>query len=281
MADEQVIETTETPAETTEKVETPVEGNDQEDEGTASDEQSDSEGEEGTEEKPKDDIKKPEKQSRLDRRFKELTSRIRNKETDVQYWREALSEVTGEAPPDRKDYGSAEDYLSAVEDYRDKIRTPKVMLERAEKDVSNLHRETQGLVAQNWEEAIQNVSKVLPDYQKVMAQASDVPMHPEVTKAIMRNKVNGPFIAYHLATNTDVAYDLADMPLAEQLLELGRLESRINAGRKIVPQKTNKPILPPIEAPRVQGKTPTPRKDPSKFSLEEHIAWRANGGGKK
>lgn len=219
------------------------------------------------------------KQSRLDRRFKELTGKVKAKEAEVQSWREALREVTGEAPPDREDYRTPEDYNAAVEEYREKIRGPKTMLEQAERDHGKAESEYVSALVESWNDKIEAAADELPDYQKVV-KAAKVPMTSVMTKAILRSPV-GPHIAFYLAQNQEEAYEILDLPADEQILEIGRLESKVQSGRKVVPGKTKtKSPNPPPSGVGPKGDIAPSKKDPKDMSLEEFTAWRKKGGGK-
>lgn len=273
MAEETVVDSKETKVPegaTDEKVVTKVEDTKLEGE--------EDKGEEGTEDKG-EDHEEPKKDSRLNRRFKDLTTKIRTKEADVRTWSETLAEVTGEAPPVRSDFKTPEEFKDAVDDYRDKVRSHKTNLDKAQKDLGKANAEYTSELVSAWDTKVEVATKDLPDYKKVVA-ASKVPFSSEVLTAIMASS-KGPQIAYYLAKNEDVAYDILDLPANEQLLEIGKLESKVQSPRKAVGEKT-KTKEPPNEPPskQIKAEKATTKKAPGDMSLEEFQKWRKEGGGK-
>lgn len=240
--------------------------------------------EEGTDEGKQDEKvaeqdEKVRKQSRLDKRFKELTGKVKASLQEVQAWKESLREVTGQEPPDRTKFNTLEEYHEAVEDYRDTIRTPKVMLQQAERTADKVSTEYSKALTESWNAKVAAASDELPDFHEVVGSV-EVPL-ANVTLAALQKSNVGPQVAYYLATNEDVAEELSSMSPEDQLLEIGRLESRVQAGRKVVPAKVvqTKAPIPPPTAP-LRGTAPTRAKSPGDMSLKEFAAWRAKGGGK-
>lgn len=218
------------------------------------------------------------RQNRLNRRFSELTQKVSTHKADAESWRETLREVTGEAPPDRTDFETPEDYQAAVEEYREQIRHPKAMVEQAEKEAGKAEAEYNQVLVDSWNDKIEAAAEELPDYAKIV-KAAKVPVHPQTLKAILRNDF-GPHIVYHLSQNQEDAYELYDLPVEEQLQEIGRLSLKVQSGRKAVPgkQKTKEPNpLPNGEKPK--GETNVSKKDPKDMSLDEFTKWRKSGGG--
>lgn len=224
--------------------------------------------------------KQEKKQSRLDRRFKDLTTKVRTAEAQVYSWSETLREITGEAPPIRSEFATAEEYQDAVNDYREKIRGPKTMLEQSQREHARADSELSNALIETWDAKIDAVKVEHPDYTEVVS-AAKVPMHPMTQKAILRSPL-GANIAYYLATNQDEAMDLYELSPEEQILEIGRLESKVQSGRKVVPAtktKQNEPNPPAGSSVKAEGAASS-KKDPSKMSFDEFRAWRAKGGGR-
>ena len=85
-----------------------------------------------------------------------------------------------------------------------------------------------------------------------------------------------------MATNQEEALDLYELSPEEQILEIGRLESKVQSGRKVVPatkSKSKEPNPPAGSSVKADGTAPS-KKDPSKMSFDEFRAWRAAGGGR-
>ena len=122
------------------------------------------------------------KQSRLDKRFKDLTSKVRNAEAQVNSWSETLREITGENPPVRSEFATPEEYKDAVDDYREKIRGPKTMLEQSQREHARVDSELNNALIETWDAKIDAVKAEHPDYTEVVA-AAKVPMHPMTQKS--------------------------------------------------------------------------------------------------
>ena len=227
-----------------------------------------------------DHEQKEKKQSRLDRRFKDLTTRVRTAETQVNNWSETLREIAGENPPIRSDFATPEEYKDAVEDYREKIRGPKTMLEQSQREHARANSDLDTALIETWDAKIDAVKVEHPDFSEVVA-AAKVPMHPMTQKAILRSPL-GANIAYYLASNQDEALDLYELSPEEQILEIGRLESKVQSGRKVVPApkvKPKEPNPPAGSSVKADGAAPS-KKAPKDMNLEEFTAWRKAGGGR-
>lgn len=221
------------------------------------------------------------KQGRLDRRFKNLTDKVKSANSDAASYRDMLRDITGQETPKREDYGTPEEYSDAVAEYRDKIRGPKTQVEMAERKAGEAEAEYDQALVDSWDEKIEIFAEELPDYKEVLAK-SKIPMTKEMTKAILRSSV-GPKIAYYLGKNPDIHYDILDMSPNEQIQAIGRLESKVQAGRSEVPvvqvdKKKPVPNAPP-NGEKPKGDKAPKAKEPGQMSLEEYAKWRKAGGG--
>lgn len=220
------------------------------------------------------------KQSRLDRRFKDLTTKVKVAESTVNSWRETLQEIAGEAPPVKSDFKTAEEYQAAIEEYREKIRGPKTQLEQAIRETGKAESELTKALYESWDEKMETIADEIPDYEAVVKRAK-VPLAPATLKAILTSKI-GPQIVYFLAKNQETAHDLNELTPEQQILEIGRLESKVQGGRKVVPFKTEKqkdPLNPPPGSTVPKGEKALSKKDPGQMSLEEYTAWRKKSQG--
>lgn len=239
------------------------------------------EGDEGKVESGVEDDTKQEKakrQSRLDRRFSELTNKVRSAGMDAQTWRETLTEATGKEPPDRADYADQEDYFSAIEDYREAIRGPKTMLQQAEREEQKAHTELQDTLMEKWDDKVAELN--IPNFQAIVSKA-DLPISTTLQNAILKHK-DGPRIVYYLATHIETARELVSLPIEEQILELSEIASKkVQAGRNVVPvedEEDDSPALPPSRS--VKAEVQTVKLKPESMSLEQFTKWRKAGGGK-
>lgn len=223
---------------------------------------------------------KTKRQSRLDKRFQVLTTRVKVAESTVNSWKETLQEIAGEEPPVKSEFKSEEEYRAAIEEYREKIRGPKTQLDQAIRETNKAETELTKALYESWDEKMETIADEIPDYESVVKRAK-VPLAPATLKAILTSKV-GPQIVYFLAKNQETAYDLNDMTSEQQILEIGRLESKVQNGRKVVPLKTGKQKDPPNPPPGQtvpKGDNAPSKKDPGQMSLEEFTAWRKKKSG--
>ena len=224
---------------------------------------------------------KNKKQSRLDRRFRSLTDKVKSANADAASWRETLKELTGEDPPKREDFETPEEFQEAISEYREKIRGPKAQLEHAERKAAEAQGEYDKALVDSWGERVEDVLEELPDYKETVKKAN-IPMTEAMLKAILRSSL-GPQITYYLAKNQDEAYDILDLSENEQIQAIGRLESKVQAGRNVEPEvkveKQKKEPNPPPTGEKPKGEKQTSKKDPANMSLEEYAKWRREGGG--
>ncbi len=103
--------------------------------------------------------------------------------------------------------------------------------------------------------------KELPDFDMVMAGASDVKYVPEVQEAIVTSPYAG-FIAYELAKDTELAEQIAAMTPAQASRTIGKIEARIESRKQ------------PARAPAAVSKAPQPLKPVGAQGGEEvNIDW--------
>lgn len=223
---------------------------------------------------------KTKKQSRLDKRFKDLTTKVKVAESTVNSWRETLQELAGEAPPVKSEFKTTEEYQAAVEEYREKIRGPKAQFDQAIRETNKAETELNKALYESWDEKMDTIADEIPDYEAVVKRAK-VPLAPATLKAILSSNV-GPQIVYFLAKNQETAHDLNELTSEQQILEIGRLESKVQGGRKVVPTKTENKKDPPNPPPGQtvpKGERAPSKKDPGQMNLEEYSAWRKTNKG--
>ena len=90
-------------------------------------------------------------------------------------------------------------------------------------------------------------------------------MNPAVLQALVASP-NFADIAYHLASNPQEAWRIAQSHPAQAVMELGTLAARITASG---PRVSNAPA--PV---REIGSSESVKKDPAQMSYSEYRAWR-------
>ena len=119
-----------------------------------------------------------------------------------------------------------------------------------------------------WEAKVEAASEALPDYADIVGKSQlDV---TNIREAIMES-ARGPELAYHLATNPELAERLNRMSPVKAALELGKLETQLTA-----PVKAASKAPPPANTIRTSGSSVP--VDLEKAGPEEYRAIRAKQG---
>lgn len=113
-----------------------------------------------------------------------------------------------------------------------------------------------------------------PDFQQAVAPLQTI--LPEAVQFAILSHPNGPEIAYHVANDDDLAFQLASIQPHLAAAAVERIASRMTAAPQ-VPQQPTTPIRPvsqaPAPVPTVSGKTPS-QTPPEKLTDSEWFARR-------
>ena len=118
---------------------------------------------------------------------------------------------------------------------------------------------------QAWAKRRTQAIEEIPDYVEV-AERSDVAITQAMAVAIASDDL-GTKIAYHLGKNPDVAERISNLPVQQQLMELGVLKAQL-ASVKVTVSKAPPPIKP------LSGNGTPQIKDDNELSMEEYAAKR-------
>lgn len=196
----------------------------------------------------KEEEKKPEiKKNHNERRWdKVLSEGNRLKAAAARYaeenalLRQALAERNPEKQeqstekPTRSNYADDAGYIDALVEYKTDQRMADI-----EKKMQEQTARVKEMTAFEIREA--DIRKEISDYDEIVNGAIDVPVSESVVSAIKASP-NGPAIRYYLAQNPDIAEELINLSPVQAILEIGRLETKINAPAK-------KPAIRPSGAP--------------------------------
>jgi hypothetical protein len=215
------------------------------------------------------------KKSGFERRVAKLTAKAREAEQEREYWKklameggakpQPATESQEEREPTFEDYNDINAFGRAMSAYAAKKAVREALQERdTKRDVQSKQTSYQQKVAE--------FKKVTPDFDEVFADLDDVHIAPELTQGIVESDL-GPQIAYYLAQNLDVVDKLNRLPAHKRLVELGKLEARLEK------KETPAPV-----APKTVSSAPAPQKTPNskavasddfeKMTPEEWIAAR-------
>ncbi|NBS68480.1 hypothetical protein EBT31_06140 [bacterium] len=207
---------------------------------------------------------------KLEKRFSEITKQREEARAEAQREREAretlerrLKELeqraapTPVAPqpeqePQPHQFQDAFEYAKALTDYRVEQRLAQ---EKAAEAQARAQAEQQKVI-NSWLQRVEAAKAELPDFDAMLASASDVPVPDHIRDAMLTSEV-GPKLLYHFAENPDVIKRLSDMPPVRALAELGKLEARFEAKpEKPTVAKSKAPE--PIQPIRANGKADLP-----------------------
>ena len=218
-----------------------------EDEGTAEDSEAESSEDDEQDEDGKPKRKKRSGVERLKRRLDALEAEnqaLRSRQpVDSGDLEQAVLKEIGEPPKesDYPDYLAYERAMIAYEaDKRQVTREIKRDLERQAGQQAARRAE----VIEDHNERVAETRKVLPDYDKVLAKATDVSISPAVSELLLESE-KGPLLIYHLAKNPQKAAELNRMPPLAAAKEIGRLEARLSLPSPNRTTKATAPTNPP------------------------------------
>lgn len=227
----------------------------------------------------------PRKSKGVQKRIDELTANWRNTERDRDHWRElALKGLVPQEQP--KPVPQAAPAVNVADDPRPTLDSvdydQEAFTEKlAEWKYRQLRREEQSAAAREREQEARS-SKVKTFADKVQEYEAQnpgaaaaihdptLPLPAHVAEFVVESAV-GVKVAHHLATNRDLAANIASLPLHRALAELGKLEARFESAPT---PPVRKPTNAPAPAPTLGGAAPV-SKDPNEMSVKEYMAWRA------
>lgn len=222
------------------------------------------------EKEPKDEeapevVDPPKPKKTAQERIDELTRKRRDAERDAEYWRaKALEKEPEKKPVEPVSNRPRLDQFETTEQYEDALLDWKLgNIERKKRQ--EIFASEQQRAAQTFQERAQKLREEHDDFDEVIEQ----PVFSAVMRDAFVMSENGPSVAYHLGTHPAEAERIRAMPAAMQLIEIGRLETKLSlAGAQ---RKT--PSAPaPINPVGMGGGTKD--KNPSEMSDEEWFSWK-------
>jgi hypothetical protein len=202
------------------------------------------------------------RQSKFQRRLDRQKSARFQAEAEAKLLREERdrlrSELEGRASaqsqdgePKRENFADSEDYYRAREEYR--VKQAVAATARQEREGAQAReREQQASAAQQsvakaWTEREAAFKKDAADYEKAVMPFVEEDLgrlRDGARRAIVESEL-GPQLLYHLATHTDEAERIAELPELRQIAELGKLETQLTR-----PAKKTTSAPPPAETVR-------------------------------
>lgn len=227
--------------------------------------------EETTEETPAEPPKKSKGvQKRLDeitRQRYEAERRAEQERQERLYWqRKAMGEdkpvtTTPQNKPTVDQYGSYEEYLEALSDWKveSRLSAEREEYQRRAREQETYQKQT------TYQERVNKALDKYEDYADV-AHGNHWSPTEAMTDAILESDM-GPDIAYYLGSNPDEAVRISRLSPQAQYRELGKLEAKLSAPKSEKPTSAPPPIEP-------SGSRAKADKAPHEMSPSEFKAWR-------
>ena len=217
---------------------------------------------------------KPKQNPKLEKRFSELTKRAKQAEAEKQALEARLQELESKQQPQAipqadpvgekpqaSQFNDAFEYAEALAEWS----AERALVERDKQEQQRKIEAERQEVIKSWSQKLEAVKADLPDFDDMVA-SSTVQVRDEVRDAILESDV-GPQILYHLASDTDYAQKVANMPVHKALKELGKLEVQFE--RKEAPIEKSEPVA--------RSKAPAPIKPLSSAKSGTDVLIDGNG----
>lgn len=221
--------------------------------------------EEGEEDENQDDLQERKPRVRnAQARIDQLTREKNDARREADHFRR-LATATAPTPPagastkptsdQFDDYG---EFVEALTDWK----ASDVLRKAAEKTHGSIRED-------DWSSKVEAAKSTLTDFDSVVG-SSEIPIADHVRDALLEAD-RGPELAYHMATHPDYAERLNGMSASRAAIELGRLESTLDA--PVIKRASNAPA--PITP--IRG-GPTVKVDLNKASMDDYITERRRQG---
>lgn len=248
------------------------EGDSEETTGEVVEEEESATSEEVVEEKPK--------AKGVQKRIDELTGNWRSAERRADQLQEALIEAQRQrqapkepvAPPPQQnepkvdDYGSYEEYLSALADHRAEAKVTAKFAELQRSHAEEMQKRQKAERDQAFQAKVQTFRESHEDFDDVVRNPS-LPITDDMV-GLLNLSEKGPELLYQLGKNPAEAARIAGLPRDQAAMEMGRMEAKLGQ----IQPKTNSNAPPPIE-PLTEGRGSL-SKDPDKMTTSEWKRWR-------
>ena len=202
---------------------------------------------------------------KLEKRFSELTKQREEARKEAAKEREAreslesrIKELEGRAEPkpveenvkpSPSQFNDAFEYAEALADWS----AENALLNRDKAEAERKVQDERSKVIKSWNDRLVNVKADLPDYDEMIASASDITVNDAIRDAMLESE-QGPRILYHLAENPELAEKLNTLSTVSALREIGKLEAKFEASETPKDAKTDAETKPSI----ARSKAPAP-----------------------
>lgn len=221
---------------------------------------------------------------KLEKRFSELTKQREEARKEAQREREQrealesrIKELEGKAEPkpveenvkpQPSQFNDAFEYAEALAEWS----AEQAILNRDKQDAERKAQEEQQKLIQSWNKRLETVKADLPDYDEMIASASDISVSDAIRDAMLESE-QGPRILYHLAENPELAEKLNSMSPISALREIGKLEAKFEASVAPKDAKTEAEQKPQV----ARSKAPAPLNPIKTSSAVVDVGVDTNG----
>ena len=202
---------------------------------------------------------------KLEKRFSELTKQREEARKEAAKERDArealekrISELEGRAEPkpveenvkpSPSQFNDAFEYAEALAEWS----AENALLNRDKAEAERKIQDERQQVIKSWNDRLATVKADLPDYDEMIASASDITVNDAIRDAMLESE-QGPRILYHLAENPELAEKLNTLSTVSALREIGKLEAKFEASETPKDAKTEAETKPSI----ARSKAPAP-----------------------
>lgn len=218
------------------------------------------------------------KQSRFQRQQARYEAQLAQQQAEIEFLRKL---AVGAAPQSNEPVG--EDAEPRLEDFEGRSITEYIqardrylenrLITAAEQRAKEAFAREQHRVLM--EQRVNQVKQELTDWDEVMAQAAEDPVHPhqDTVEFIIESEI-GPKLGYYLAKNPDEHEKLNKMSAVKRVAELARLEDRLrnNSEPAVAPKKVT---AAPVKLSETRGRSTPVTLDPAAAARQGYAAWKA------
>ncbi len=264
------------PVEETDESQEPQDSDPEEKSEEVSGEESDDE-ESSIEEKPK-------KKSGFKRRIEKLSSRLAQREQELELLKqryldqsqpkpqEEVAKKVSEGKPNQNDFESYEDYVDALTEWKVEKKLSEEKAKAKEIEAKTLQEKK----FQAHAERVKEFAKTRDDFDEVMEDLGDTRVSLAVEEIILESSV-GPAIIYELAKNKEELERINSLSPLSAARELGKLEAKLQS-IDASDDEPKKPLIKTTKAPaplKTLGKSSkSVVKDPDEMNFQEFKKWR-------
>lgn len=196
-------------------------------------------------------------------------------EAEAKVLRERISQIENaqRAQPRQQEAGepkldqfdNIEDYVAAKAGWVADKRINDTLTAREKAQAEQRAQAAQTQTADTWNKRVMAAKEEMPDYNEVVGSSDIQFKDPAVITAIQESEI-GTKIAYYLASNPDIADEIAELRGNAAIRAIGRLEAKLEGVKSNV-TKTPAPIS-------TVGQKSSITKSPEKMTDAEFAKWR-------